>query len=497
LLAEWHTTLKHDGLHGRPRQDATRRKLVEVVQLAWAWLYDNDESDAAIPPPRKIRMVREPAAPTVAPTWAEMDACIAELRRWQRDLAVLLRFTGLRVQQAMSLTWDDVDLRARCMRVRGELGKSPQERRGRVVPVSGHLVDELGDWPVGDEPWLVLSKRQRGNDRERMARARDFRRAWERAGVREDVWRGRPHHSFRKGFVSELRRSGADADAVEFLVGHSLGLRGIYTDPSALPLRATVDLIPPVAKDLARAELEREDQTQPRFEGLDPNDPRPIREITLDDCRRDDRSLRCPTRVPRRQRRRGNVVFIDTWRKNGGGDGILTHAVFDGNEAGTDGGAVFAQGSSLTFDSVIVTANEAATGGGMYLDGPQPIVGQSNAWDNQPDDYYGMIDPTGLYGNLSVDPDFLDPTAGDLLDRDYHLSETSPCIDAGDPALFDPDGSVSDMGAYGGGDAGSWDLDVDGYDEWWQPGEYDAVLYPGDGWDCDDHDDDVHPGSGC
>lgn len=74
-----------------------------------------------------------------------------------------------------------------------------------------------------------------------------------------------------------------------------------------------------------------------------------------------------------------------------------------------------------------------------------------------------MIDPTGLYENVSVDPD----------------------------------GSVADMGAYGGGDAGSWDLDEDGYPEWWQPGAYDAVLYPGDGWDCDDHDDDVYPGNGC
>ncbi len=324
LLAEWHTALKHDGLHGRPRKDATRRKLVEVVQLSWAWLYDSDESGAVIPPPRKIRMVREPAAPTVAPTWAEMDACIGALRSWQRDLAVLLRFTGLRVQQAMYLTWDDVDLGARFVRVRGELGKSPQERRGRVIPVSAHLVDELRAWPVGDESYLVRSNRHSGGDRERMARARDVARAWSRAGVREEAWRGRPHHSFRKGFVSELRRAGADADAVEFLVGHSLGLRGIYTDPTALPLRATVDLIPPVARDLAQAMLDREALDQPRFEGLDPNDPRPIREITMDDARREDRELRCPTRVPRRRRRRGNVVFLDTWKKRFGGGGSRT-----------------------------------------------------------------------------------------------------------------------------------------------------------------------------
>ena len=36
LLADWHAALKHNGLHGRDRSDATRRKIVEVIQLAWA-----------------------------------------------------------------------------------------------------------------------------------------------------------------------------------------------------------------------------------------------------------------------------------------------------------------------------------------------------------------------------------------------------------------------------------------------------------------------------
>ena len=37
---------------------------------------------------------------------------------------------------------------------------------------------------------------------------------------------------------------------------------------------------------------------------------------------------------------------------------------------------------------------------------------------------------------------------------DFHLQETSPCIDSGDPYLLDPDGSRSDMGMYGGPGAG-------------------------------------------
>ena len=54
-----------------------------------------------------------------------------------------------------------------------------------------------------------------------------------------------------------------------------------------------------------------------------------------------------------------------------------------------------------------------------------------------------------------------------------------------------------DIGAYSGPGGALWDLDVDGYPEWWQPGPYDPVSYPALGLDCDDRDPAVHPGSGC
>jgi integrase len=122
------------------------------------------------------------------------------------------------------------------------------------VPLSSHLVGILAGWEPR-EGYLIPTNRQAC--RERMARPRDMGRAWERAGVRKAAWDGRPHHAFRKGFVSELRRAGADGDAVEVLVGHSLGLRGVYTDPDALPLREAVGLIPPLGTPSAGLKLLR------------------------------------------------------------------------------------------------------------------------------------------------------------------------------------------------------------------------------------------------
>lgn len=56
-------------------------------------------------------------------------------------------------------------------------------------------------------------------------------------------------------------------------------------------------------------------------------------------------------------------------------------------------------------------------------------------------------------GNISDDPEFVTPSAGDGnaydgLTANWNLQETSPCIDAGDPSSPpDPDGTIADMGA--------------------------------------------------
>jgi len=55
----------------------------------------------------------------------------------------------------------------------------------------------------------------------------------------------------------------------------------------------------------------------------------------------------------------------------------------------------------------------------------------------------GAVIDTSLGGNIYQDPMFVG-------DGDYHLQKYSPCIDAGDPDIKDPDSSRSDIGCYGG-----------------------------------------------
>ncbi len=63
---------------------------------------------------------------------------------------------------------------------------------------------------------------------------------------------------------------------------------------------------------------------------------------------------------------------------------------------------------------------------------------------------------------------------------DLHLAASSPLVDAGDPAILDPDASTSDVGAYGGpGAAFSYYYDDDGdgmFDGWESSWGLDATV---------------------
>ncbi|MDP2311666.1 MAG: MopE-related protein [Pseudomonadota bacterium] len=162
-------------------------------------------------------------------------------------------------------------------------------------------------------------------------------------------------------------------------------------------------------------------------------------------------------------------------------DPTLTNVLVSGNDDELGAGAVYAYDSSPTIVNALVTDN----GGGFYVTSGRPSLAYCDVWDNRTS-YTGMSDPTGTDGNVSVDPMLI---AGD------HLDAASPLVDAGDPTLTDPDGSPSDIGAFGGAGAATWDADLDGWPAWWLPGTYDAATSPGA--DCDDEDATVYPGSGC
>ena len=187
----------------------------------------------------------------------------------------------------------------------------------------------------------------------------------------------------------------------------------------------------------------------------------------------------------------------------------LANVTFVGNVASRTSGS---SGIRWSFSNVSLKNVSLSEGNGGHAalyralsrDDDVTLIANCNVYDNLGGDYGDELgDLTGEDGNISEDPNFLDtsvPIFGeDPWEWDLHLDTGSELVDAGDPGegLWDPDRSRSDIGAYGGPGAASWDLDWDGYPEWYQPGEYDYDSYPAEDLDCDDRDPSFTPRSGC
>lgn len=156
---------------------------------------------------------------------------------------------------------------------------------------------------------------------------------------------------------------------------------------------------------------------------------------------------------------------------------------FLGNDALEDGGAVFFYLATLRFtnnlfaytqDGDALFAYDAASAGGSSF--------SYNAfWENRRADGGGALSlDTSADGNFRADPGLRAYSVdGDCSNDDLRPGAGSPLIDAGDPSILDLDGSVSDVGIYGGPDSLLVDNDGDGYDI----------------DDCDDDDPQTYPGA--
>lgn len=226
-LAAWHGHL----LGARKLCRNTANAYVGIVLAAWTWAHDSDAFGDDVPRPRTPALpAADPPRRAAAPTWAEMDAAIDAARargvEWYARLMTVQRFTGLRPGQARRLDWADVDLGARVLTIRPELGKSVQERGGRTVPIPPPFAAELAGWGVRVGPLVAGQARETA--------MRTVARFWRDAGVDAAKWSS-PLHCLRKGYVSGLAGLGVDERLVQMLVGHARGVTGdVYTDAAAL-----------------------------------------------------------------------------------------------------------------------------------------------------------------------------------------------------------------------------------------------------------------------
>jgi len=128
----------------------------------------------------------------------------------------------------------------------------------------------------------------------------------------------------------------------------------------------------------------------------------------------------------------------------------ITNNYFEGNAAGTEGGAIQFDGvldnsKTVRIINNTITANSAThNGGGIYLDIDANILLMNNiSWNNPASNdlfieqgsveiHYCDIDQDAIQGTWSGSDNFL---ADPLLETDYILSDESPCINAGTESI--------------------------------------------------------------
>jgi len=127
-------------------------------------------------------------------------------------------------------------------------------------------------------------------------------------------------------------------------------------------------------------------------------------------------------------------------------------------------------------------------GGGLYLDDEHITVSNAILAYNLGDNLYGYDLTSVTWSTFYASPGWsntnlsLEGTSTRTLEpgflvydeegrpANHHLSDVSSLIDAGDPEQLDADGSRRDPGRYGGLEGAGWDLDRDGWPDYFWPG---------------------------
>jgi len=240
-------------LENRELEVATIRRRFHGLRSFWAYLCDWYDVNR-----NPFRRVALPKRAQSAPTFLTPDEVhrlleATEANRYvargirDRALVTMAVYTGLRRQELLDLTLQDVDLEEGIVRVRRGKGG-----RGRVVPLLPEVRLAIRDWlelrPSCDHPMLFVNHMRQPLGRHGLHHL--FRRALRISGIRQE---GVTFHTLRHTFATLMLRGGSDLRSLQQLLGHSsLETTAIYLHSDLTSLRRAVGSLTVAPVDVAR-----------------------------------------------------------------------------------------------------------------------------------------------------------------------------------------------------------------------------------------------------
>ena len=130
----------------------------------------------------------------------------------------------------------------------------------------------------------------------------------------------------------------------------------------------------------------------------------------------------------------------------------VTYVIKNCNLINTNFGLKLFDNSNINVTNTIFAYNNTY-GIGIYTELPIIDFSYSLFWDNVESDCMENCPGWGgIWTQYELDENsgiiYENPIFEDYANWDFNLNTSSPCIDAGNPGLYDYDGSISDIGAY-------------------------------------------------
>jgi integrase len=243
----------HERGLARATVEAVRNRLLQILRHARAAGFAGHaipRSAARLPSEQHAARERRHISPT------EFEQILEASTFPRRALWAILGYSGLRIGEALGLTWGHIDLAKQTLYVRqaavgGVLAPLKTRTARRDVPLLPQLQAILADYRAhhaGDRSALLLATRAG-----RPLRSDDVRRRWLKPLLRKSGLQSAGCHAFRHGLPGRLDALGLSPAAIQRFMGHSsLAMTERYLH------RSTDDL-----REQLAAALRRHAQSQP------------------------------------------------------------------------------------------------------------------------------------------------------------------------------------------------------------------------------------------